>query len=543
MSLETKNMKQEVRNSSCFKKMLVFLTSFALLLIAGSLSTFAITVNRTVDGIKYSCDTKTETATVIGCDEQTTNIKIPASITGNFHTYKVIAIGDRAFYGKTKLNNVDLSACKELKTIGKRAFARSTALKYVDFSGCTNLTTIGNSTFAECPELTSVKLSGCTNITSIGNSAFWGTNLSELDLSNCTSLTTIEVSAFGRCENLKKLDLTNCINLASIGRSAFMNCSSLDTVCLTGCENLTSIEENTFANCTSLTELDLSSLTKITKIGKSAFHGCINLTTLDLSACTNLETIEQSAFEGCSNLEKLDFSNLKKLISIGNYAFRYCDNLRSVTIPNSTYVSRTAFESCYAEKISVDTGNNTRNAITIVEDSWRTANIVLQDQNGAFAPGKLTVTAKALEKLSNLDSTHPVEYVHAFEITPYVNGQKFSGKLDKKVRLLYEIPNGWDLKELQAVLMQPGSDIEFEEQIETIGGKKYIAIWTDHFSPYAFIDVANPKEQAASSKSSSKKAPQTGENNTVLITAVAFLLLSACLSLGLFLQKRKKFEN
>ena len=90
------------------------------------------------------------------------------------------------------------------------------------------------------------------------------------------------------------------------------------------------------------------------------------------------------------------------------------------------------------------------------------------------------------------------------------SGVQISGQLRGKVRLLLEIPDGWDVNEVQVLRLTEGNDIEFVEGIEyqlydaqgnfikvvdkdyqpaegeTV--KAFAVVWTDHFSPYALVD-------------------------------------------------------
>ena len=140
-----------------------------------------------------------------------------------------------------------------------------------------------------------------------------------------------------------------------------------------------------------------------------------------------------------------------------------------------------------------------------VNAAGQSINCILQDPNGALPEGtQLGVvyiepgTPRWYELREQLDPTYEVENVAFFEITLYdKDGNKLPMPLSNKVRVLLQIPSGWDKADLEAALVRSGVDAEFEEELETIDGVEYLSFWTDHFSPYAMIDKLTPAEKAA----------------------------------------------
>ena len=128
--------------------------------------------------------------------------------------------------------------------------------------------------------------------------------------------------------------------------------------------------------------------------------------------------------------------------------------------------------------------------------------------------------------------------MHAYDINPYVNGTKIEGQLGKKVRMLYEIPSDWDIKDLQVVLMQSDADVEFDEKTEEFGGKNYLVVWTDHFSPYAFIDTLSAEEKAKGNV-----GLKSGENSAIVYTFVTMSMAAFVAACYMFIKKRKKIEE
>ena len=143
--------------------------------------------------------------------------------------------------------------------------------------------------------------------------------------------------------------------------------------------------------------------------------------------------------------------------------------------------------------------------------------ILLQDPLGVLGSGELGLTVRQTDLPATFDGDVPVEHQHSYDIIPTVNGLEKSGKLSNKVRLLYKIPQGWDRHDLEVFLAQAGEDREFDEVTEKIGNDEYLVVWTDHFSPYVFVDKLNPEEkaelealQAADGSRGDSNTPQNG---------------------------------
>lgn len=137
-----------------------------------SLNAFAI--DKTIDGINYSLDMSSRTATVKG--SSLANIVVPETIESDGVTYTVTAIGNAAFYGSSTLKTAKLS--NTIKSIGEYAF-KGSSLQKIDlgngisqiqeraFMECTHLsyivlprtvTNLGVYPFLYCPQLTIICL-------------------------------------------------------------------------------------------------------------------------------------------------------------------------------------------------------------------------------------------------------------------------------------------------------------------------------------------------------------------------------------------------
>ncbi len=235
-------------------------------------------------------------------------IVIPPTVDYNGRTYRVIRIGQAAFYEYTSLTSITIP--NTVTSIGIGAFYKCEKLD--SFTIPASVTTIEKEAFLNCTGLTSFKF----------------------DYSS--SLTTIGEKAFAACCSLRAIDIP--YRVTSIGQGAFQECQALKTVYLT--ENLGSIEDYVFSGCTSLQSINLSD--NITRIGISAFDKCSALNKIDWPK--NLTTIDDFAFNECAFTSIIIPNNVT---IIGQCAFRWCLNLNSITIPSSTkYIMNNAFKGC-----------------------------------------------------------------------------------------------------------------------------------------------------------------------------------------------------
>ena len=254
-----------------------------------------------------------------------TKVIIPATITRKRKTYKVTAIGERAFAGCINLTSITIP--NGVTCIWKNAFA-----------GCINLTsiTIPNGvtciweyTFWGCSSLTSITIP--ERVTFIGESAFWGcSSLTSITIPN--SVTYIGNSAFGGCENLTSITIPDSVT--SIGIEAFGRC-----------ENLTSIDVD--KNNTHYKSIDGN---LYSKDGTILIQYAIGKTNTSFTIPNGVTSIGKIAFEYCKNLTSISIPN--NVTTIGNFAIIWCENLTSITIPNSvTFIGESAFGRC--EKLTI----------------------------------------------------------------------------------------------------------------------------------------------------------------------------------------------
>lgn len=253
----------------------------------------------------------------IGCT-QLTQVNIPAD--GR------LLVGPYAFYGCTKLVNIDLSKVHD--TIGEYAFYACQALKAANL---TNVKHIDDFAFADCSNLTTLSV---PMIETIGDAAFGA--VSESSVSG-GAFTTVEFpqtlryigeAAFYTCINLKSIILPADVEIEGF---AFAYCTSLQSVTLG--ESMTVLPQYIFYKDTALISINTGN---IEIVEEGAFYGCTHLKNVDL---TNAKEIQAEAFYSCSSLTEV---NLPKVTVLGDAAFLGAEGVVSLSIPQAEYIGEQA---------------------------------------------------------------------------------------------------------------------------------------------------------------------------------------------------------
>ena len=170
-------------------------------------------------------------------------------------------------------------------------------------------------------------------------------------------------------------------------------------------------------------------------------------------------------------------------------------------------------------------------------------------------------SARYNELMSQVDGDHPIEHINFFEVYPTVNGIPETGTLNGSVYMEYEIPEGWDESDLEMILVRDGDDQEFDEKVLEIDGKKYLAMWKNHFSPYAMIDKLTDEEKAAliaqqienmSSANSGESADnskylssqvRTGDNSSSVALMSSAMLITSWLFVKVYVKEKAKYQK
>ena len=130
-------------------------------------SGFGFTGSFRQDGIWFQfVNAKDKTVEVFGCDKTLQDVVIPSSVNYEGIHYKVITIGDKAFYGRDNLTSIELP--NSVITIGDKAFYGCHNLTSIKLPN--SVTTIGYMAFYDCLGLTSIEIPN--SVTTIDNGAF-----------------------------------------------------------------------------------------------------------------------------------------------------------------------------------------------------------------------------------------------------------------------------------------------------------------------------------------------------------------------------------
>ncbi len=219
-------------------------------------------------------------------------------------------IGDRAFFGNTSLNNVDVNTTKGVNTIGVSAFENCGQLATINLSGVTRF---AEGVFRNAKALKSVTMSANASIY-VGQEAF----------RNCVTLSDITAriaaagdGAFRNCISLRAITFVSS-GIEYIGSNAFNGCVLIQKVLIPS--SVVAIGDSAFDGCRGITSLTFESDETLQTIGYSAFGGCSLLTKVILPS--SLVELNASAFYGCSDLTYVEFG--ENIQTVGEDAFALC---------------------------------------------------------------------------------------------------------------------------------------------------------------------------------------------------------------------------
>ena len=253
-------------------------------------------------------------------------------------------IGDRAFFGNTILNNVDVNTTKGVNTIGVSAFENCGQLATINLSGVTRF---AEGVFRNAKALKSVTMSANASIY-VGQEAF----------RNCVTLSDITAriaaagdGAFRNCISLRAITFVSS-GIEYIGSNAFNGCVLIQKVSIPS--SVVAIGDSAFDGCRGITSLTFESDETLQTIGYSAFGGCSLLTRVILPS--SLVELNASAFYGCSDLAYVEFG--ENIQTVGEDAFALCATGLEVRFTGKTVPVFTGdiFTATEGAKISVRQG-------------------------------------------------------------------------------------------------------------------------------------------------------------------------------------------
>lgn len=253
-------------------------------------------------------------------------------------------IGDRAFFGNTSLNNVDVNTTKGVNTIGVSAFENCGQLATINLSGVTRF---AEGVFRNAKALKSVTMSANASIY-VGQEAFRNC----VTLSDITArIAAVEDGAFRNCISLRAITFVSS-GIEYIGSNAFNGCVLIQKVLIPS--SVVAIGDSAFDGCRGITSLTFESDETLQTIGYSAFGGCSLLTRVILPS--SLVELNASAFYGCSDLEYVEFG--ENIQTVGEDAFALCATGLEVRFTGKTVPVFTGdiFTATEGAKISVRQG-------------------------------------------------------------------------------------------------------------------------------------------------------------------------------------------
>lgn len=152
-----------------------------------------------------------------------------------------------------QIKQIDLTKNLNLKTISRNVAVRCNTLVLIELPDY--IETIGDNFMYYSPKLNNVNISNCKQLSIIGNYFLNYTSiLNNLDLSNCNLLSDIG-NYFLYASNIINLDLSNCECLKKIGHTFCKHSSMLQILNLPNTPNITIDFKNFLQNCNCLVKI------------------------------------------------------------------------------------------------------------------------------------------------------------------------------------------------------------------------------------------------------------------------------------------------
>ncbi len=322
------------------------------------------------------------------------SITIPATVDYNDKTYRVTAIGERAFNQCT--NIITMTIPESITSIGEYAFQSCSTMVEITCLATIPPVIYENTFWAVTAPIY------VPDISAYQNAPYWselniqkfpgktmeidGIYYEELDGDSVMVISGSNQYTGAVVIPAQVTDNGTVYRVTAIGERAFENCSELTSISIS--ENVTSIGEYAFAYCSGLTSITIPE--NVTYIGFCAFTNCTPTTVIWNAKNCNLNiyndwgsrfgifgtndngntnysittftfgnTVETIPSYLCSGLAGLTSVIIPDNVTvIGEYSFSGCTGLTSLTIPNSVKeISAGAFSGCInIKEITIGTG-------------------------------------------------------------------------------------------------------------------------------------------------------------------------------------------
>ena len=392
-------------------------------------------------------------------------------------------------------------------------------------------------------------------------------------------VTELTNSAFGSCTSLKSLDMSECTGLVSIGMSAFVDCEKLTSISIPCNFNKDLFQDSgvvpdgdsykiEYTAMGGLEEINPQTVTVVSDGKFTSVHDWkVNDKNYAQHKCTRCSKSGKHTWQAdknnasqhkctvCQYAEahyggNADCEGNAKCAACGSAYKTYKPGRHSWTVMPETIGATSAEYECNTcqkveeQKISSDANTvdvEGKKLKVILQDPYKVLPDGTKLSSKAVTPG----SARHNELLGQMDNIDDVLNLAFFDIELFKSdGKQISGQISGRVRVLMQIPDGWDKSDLEAVLIMDGDDIDFEESIITIEGVNYLSFWTNHFSPYALVEVSGEKSggngSESSGKNSGKTSPVTGNQDYAAISALTLASVAAVVIIFIVINRNRR---
>lgn len=280
------------RKEKIMKKRLFLLIA----IVAALMCLFAISASAVaIDGIEYTLDDSTKTATVDNnrTYSASTVVVIPQTVTNGDASYTVTAVANEAFRNNDTITTIVFPS---------------------------TITVLNGYTFSECDSLTAVYID-LDNLTDIGNCGLtYNSKTTDSSLGSNT-INFYAVAEYGKEEPTRTTSV-NWANLQTLGVAA---CQGLNIETIVIGNNLSVFNKQLFRK-SNIVNFTLNS--NITSIGEWSFQSCTSLKKVTINS-NALTTVGGNAFSACSNVEEFRI-DLSKVTTVAGAAFCFSGSKETV---------------------------------------------------------------------------------------------------------------------------------------------------------------------------------------------------------------------